>query len=274
MKQIIIPGCSTDLTPDDKPAVSCFGMEGVGKSRFAATAPGPIGLIALDKKSKRTFCDVAGQLGTQVIANIKPLMTDREAIDIAMTDGDTPAGLSKIKTLYTDVVKRVMDLGMKYAEHPDIQSIVVDTNSQLFDFILFSHFGRRNQIKPTSRGAPNQDMIDFVNATRAKNLVLIHRSKEIWKSTGATDKDGQQIKEPSGKFEQDGFKNIGAFVTLNVELTSKRVKTEKLEDKFRVKVVSCQSRAMLEGHDLHEYDIAGEDITWANLMMITGVEVG
>ncbi len=274
MKEILIPGCTMDLVADDHPALGIFGSEGSGKTRLAATAPGPIGLLALDKKSKRTFVEIAGELGRKVIVNTKPIMTDREAVEIAMTEGDSQAGLAKIKTLYTDVVKRVFDLGMKFAEHPDIASVVVDTNSQFFDWILFSHFGRRNQIQPTSRGAANQDMIDFVNAMRSKNLVLIHRSKEMWKATGATDKEGKPVKEPSGKFEQDGFKNIGAFLTLNVELTSKRIKTEKLEDKFRVKVVTCQSRAMLEGHDLAEYDIMGEAITWDNLMMVTGVEVG
>ena len=179
--------------------------------------------------------------------------------------------IDKVKQTYNEITKRVLDLGMKFATHPDIQSIVVDTNSQFFDWILFAHFGRRNQIKPTSRGPANQVMIDFINAMRAKNLVVIHRSKEVWKATGATDKDGQPIKEPSGKYEQDGFKNIGAFLTLNVELISKRTKQDNLDDKFRVKVISCQTQVMLEGLDLHDKGISGSDITWENLMTIAGV---
>jgi len=138
--------------------------------------------------------------------------------------------------------------------------------------ILFSHFGRRNQIKPTSRGAPNQDMIDFVNALRCKNLVLIHRAKEIWKATGQVDKEGQPIKEPSGKYEQDSFKHIGGFLTANIELTSRRTKSEDLESKFRAKVVTSQSNVLLEGQDLHDYGISGENITWSNIMTILGLE--
>src|ERR1041385_7490240 len=208
---ISIPGCSTDLTPHDHPSISVHGQECCGKTRLAATAPGPIGLLAIDKKSRRTFQEVAGKLGTEVVVNQKPFVTDKEAIEMALLSGDNAAGLTKIKATYTGVVERVFDTAMRLAEHPDIRTVVIDTCSQLFEFILYSHFGRRNQIQPTSRGAANQDLIDLVNALRSKNLVLIHRSKEIWKSTGQVDRDGKPVKEPSGRFEHDGFKNIGGF---------------------------------------------------------------
>jgi hypothetical protein len=113
-------------------------------------------------------------------------------------------------------------------------------------------------------------MIDFVNAMRSKNLVLVHRSKEIWKSTGANDKDGNPIKEPSGKFEHDGFRNIGGFLTANIELTSRRMATE-YETKFRAKMVTAQANVLLEGQDLHEYGISGEAITWSNIMTLLGI---
>lgn len=272
MLKIDIPGTTMSLSPDDKPALGVFGLEGTGKSRLAATAPGPLGLLSLDKKSKRTFQEIAGKLGTVVVSNDKPLMSDKDAISMALTDGDgDPKALAKIKSTYTDVVHRVFDLGMAYAAHSDIQTIVVDTCSQLFDFILFSHFGRRNQITPTSRGAANQDLIDFINATRSKNLVLIHRSKEIWKATGQYDKQGNAIKEPSGKFEQEGYKHVGGFLTANLELTSKRIKTDDLSAKFRVKVVTSQSNCLMEGQDLHEYGISGAEITWNNITTILGL---
>lgn len=271
---ISIPGATNLLMPDDKPAIGVFGVEGSGKTRFAATAPGPIGLIALDKKSKRTFLDIATKLGTLVLANDKPLMSDKDAITMATTSGDTPEGLRDIKKMYTAVVGRVFDLGMAYASHPEIATIVLDTSSQFFDFILFSHFGRRNQITPTSRGAANQDMIDFVNALRGKNLVLIHRAKEVWKATGQYDKQGNAIKEPSGKFEADGFKHIGGFLTANLELTNKRAKTDDLSSKFRARVVTCQSNCLLEGCDLVDYGIAGEEITYDNVVTALGLLEG
>lgn len=268
---IQIPGASILLTHDDKPAIGVFGAEGTGKTRFAATAPGPIGLIALDKKSKRTFIEIAIKLGTEVISNEKPFLSDKEAITMAVTSGDNPVGLKLIKDTYTSVVTAIFDMAMAYAAHPQVQTIVVDTCSQLFEYILFSHFGRRNQITPTSRGAANQDMIDFVNALRTKNLVLIHRAKEIWRSTGQYDKQGNTIKEPSGKFEQDGFKHIGGFLTASLEMTSKKIRTDDLAEKFRAKVVTSQSNVLMEGQDLFDYNIAGADITWDNIVTVLGL---
>ncbi len=214
---------------------------------------------------------MAGSLGTDVIVNEKPIISDKDAIAIAVTSGDEPKGLARIKEVYTGAVEKVLKMGMDFADHPDIKSIVLDTGSQFFEWILFSHFGRRNQIAPTSRGAPNQDMIDFVNAMRSKNLVVVHRAKEIWRATGAMDKSGSPIKEPSGKFESDGFRNIGGFLTANLELTNRRIITDDYSVKFRAKMVTCQCNVLLEGQDLHEYGISGEGITWDNLMAVLGM---
>lgn len=270
MPPITIPGATSDIAPDDRPAIGVFGAESSGKSRFAATAPGTIGLLALDKKSKRTFQSICAERSTEVVVNEKPFLSDKDAIKMAMITDTTAKSISEIRNTYTEALDRIFSLAMAYASHPEIKTIVVDTCSQLFDVILFSHFGRRNQITPTSRGAANQDMIDFINALRCKNLVLIHRAKEIWKSTGQTDKDGRPIKEPSGRFEQDGFKHIGAFLTANLELTSKRTATD-LDSKFRAKVVTSQYNVLIEGQDLSEYGIMGSEITWDNVITVLGL---
>ncbi len=268
-KPIDIAGFTSDLSPDDKPSISIYGQECSGKTRFAITAPDPIGLMAIDKKSKRTAEAIAQSLGKVVIANSKPFLSD--AIKLALIDGESSNGLAEIKNSYAEVLKRVFDAGMTLASHKDVQTIVVDTCSQVFDYILFSHFGRRNQIKPTSRGAVNQDMIDFVNALRSKHLILIHRSKEVWKGTGVRDKDGNEIKEPSGKFETDGFAKIGGFVTTTLELTNVRKAGSNLDDKFHCKVVSCQTKPELEGVDLKDYGVSGEEITWDNVAAVLGM---
>lgn len=270
VKTLSIEGFSSDLAPDDRPSLSIHGIEGVGKTRLAMTAPDPIGLLALDKKSKRTAEAIGAELGKVIIANQKPFLPDTSAIKLATVDGDTADGLKQIKDTYTLAVKNVLESGMRLAEHKDIQTIVLDTGSQFFDWILFSHFGRRNQITPTSRGAANQDMIDFVNALRSKHLIIIHRSKEIWKKTGENDKQGKPIKEPSGKFEVDGFNKIGGFVTATIELTNNKAPTDDLDKKFRVKVVTCQTKPLLEGQDLSEYEVKGDSITWDNIAMVMG----
>lgn len=275
-KTITIEGFTSDLSPDDKASLSIHGVEGVGKTRLAMTAPDPIGLLPLDKKSKRTAEAIGAELGKRIIAPTKPFITDLDAMKIAMLPEESEdskireANERTTKQIYRDAYSKAGEAAMKLASHPDIQTIVVDTNTQLWDWIVFKNFGRKNQIAPTSRSVPNQDMIDFINALRGKHLILIHRSKEIWKNTGKTDKRGEPIKEPSGKFEVEGFNKIGGFVTATIELTNKKTPTTNLDSKFKVKVVTCQTKPLLEGQELDEYEIKGDTITWDNLAAVMG----
>jgi hypothetical protein len=230
MKLVNIPGCTTKLIPDDKPALSLYGLEGTGKTRLAATAPKPIGLLPLDEKSKRTFIRIGEEMGYDdgwVITPTEPFIPDSSLRTLAMSENT-----NDVTKTYKDAISRAYDVAGAFVANPDIRTIVMDTCSQFFDWILFSHFGRRTQIKPTTRGAANQDMIDFVNMCRTKNLVLIHRAKEIWKDTGKLDGQGESIQKPSGKFEADGFRNIGGFVTAQLEMTN-NTSARDLARKFR-----------------------------------------
>lgn len=275
-KLISIPGCSTNLTPDDKSSLSIYGIEGVGKTRLAITAPDPIGLLALDKKSKRTAEAIGAQLGKTIIANTHPFLSDTAALKIAMLPEELDdkkiqeSNEKVIKEVYLKAFGDMCDTAMNFAAHPDIETIVVDTSTQLFDWIMFKNFGRKNKIPPVSRSVPNQDMIDFVNALRSKHLILIHRSKEIWKNTGKTDRNGDPIKEPSGKYELEGFSKIGGFVTSTIELTNNKAPTDDLDKKFRARVVTCQTNPLLEGMDLSEYGVKGDGITWESLALVMG----
>jgi hypothetical protein len=192
--------------------------------------------------------------------NKDPFISSKESIRVALNE--KPAETMKI---YTDVVKRAFEAGTSLAAHPDVESIVVDNFSQLCDWIMFSHFGRKNQIDSYRRGAPNQDMIDFISALGTKNLVLIHRAAEIWKDE--VDAEGKLKGKPTGKFKPDGFNKIGAFVTATIKLEATRKKVNSLEDKYRAHVVTCKGNTLLEGQDLfNEFSIAGESITWDNIM--------
>jgi hypothetical protein len=279
MKQVSIEGFTYNSTPENRPAICCFGEENVGKSRFGCTAPhedGLIGWLALDKNSKGAVDEYKkAHKANHIMVNAKPLMTHTEAIKIAMEEDP-----KKTKVLYKEILGRVFDMGMAVAEHKDVESVVVDDGSQLFDWILFSHFGRRNQIESYMRGAPNNDMIEFVNAMGGKNLVMICRGQDIWADTGEVDKDGKKKQAPTGKLRPEGFGKIGKFMTAVIELTATRKKLintdepskedirKALATKYHCKVVTCKGDTLLEGQDLAEYGICGEDITWENVMHV------
>ena len=280
MKQIAVPGFSTDVRPNTRPAIVVYGQDNTGTTRFGTTAPcdeGYIGWLAIDANSKITLEEQKEKNKLPIIVNKEPLISHDESMRLAMEDNQ-----EKVKEIYKGVVGRVFDQLVGLARHPDIESIVVDRISQVFDIILFSHFGRRNQIDTFQRGGPNQDMIDLINALRHKNLVLCAKASEIYADTGEVitkgPRAGEKKQAGTGKYKPDGFGQIGRFVTAVIELTSKKGKLvgedddEKLKEKFRARVAMCKGSVLMEGRDLHEYGVSGDGITWDNVLMVIGAK--
>lgn len=278
MKEIKIEGFTYDSTPENKPAICVFGEENCGKSRFGCTAPheeGLIGWLALDKNSKSAVDAFKKRTGANyIMVNKEPLLSHAEAIQVALQDS-----VEETKKIYKGVMNRIFDQAMALAGHKNVESIVIDDGSQLFDFILFSHFGRRNQIESFLRGGSNNDFIDLVNAMGAKNLVMVCRGADIWKDTGEIDKQtGRKKQAPTGQLKPEGFGKIGKFMTCTLELSAKRKKPstedhkEALAEKYRCRVVTCKGNTLLEGQDLAEYGVSGEEITWENVLQVTGGE--
>lgn len=275
MREIKIEGFTSDTKPDVKPAVCVFGEANTGTTRFGTTLPtngGMSGWIALDRNSKATVDEHRVKRGLPILINKEPFIGEKAAVEIAMNDDP-----KKVKAVYAEALKRVIDRLMALHDHKDVENIVIDRCSQLFDYILFSHFGRRNQIESFMRGAPNQDMIDIINALSKKNLCLICKATEIWKDTGEVDTQGKKKQAPSGKFKPDGFNQIDRFVTATIELSSGQKKydmdpEDAYRAKYKCKLIRCKGNTLLEGQDLTDYGLAGEGITWENLMMVIGQE--
>jgi hypothetical protein len=255
-----------------------YGVENTGTTRFGCTVPcadGAIGWLAIDKNSKVTLDKYREELGLPIVVNQEPIISYKQSIQLA-----TLEDVQKVIAIYTEVMKRTIERLVMLAESPGIESVVIDRASQLYDMIMFSHFGRKNQIESYQRGAPNQDMIDIINALSNKNLVLVHKAADIWKDTGEVDKQGRKKQAPTGKMKPDGFNQVGRFVTAVVELTSKSGKCmgesdgEMLADKYRLKVVSCKGNVLLEGQDIGHEDlggVCGEAIGWYQLLAAIGV---
>lgn len=291
--EIKIEGFAYQPEPWDKPSVGVYGLESTGKTRLACTMPhedGVIGLIALDKKSLRTFQMQAKEQGVPYIANPKPYISDKDLVKLAMMVDESDCGKGKqknqalieekqeeLKRFYKGLTDRVYEDMDRLVSHDGVESVVVDTASQFYQWLQYKHFGRTNQIPPLSRDVFNQDMIDFINLARGKNSMWINRAKEIWKTVGKLP-NGEDKKEPTGKFDPDGFKGIGAHLTVYVELVSKKLgevdrgRVDAAESKFRCRVYRCQTNALLEGTDLAEYGVCGEGITWENLLLAVGFQ--
>lgn len=292
--QIKIEGFAYQPDPWDKASVGVYGLESTGKTRLACTMPhddGVIGVIGLDKKSLRTFQMEAKAMGVPYVARDKPYVSDKDLARLAMLTDESDYGKGKeknqdlieqkqneLKRFYKELTDKVYEDTYNLVSSDQVESVVVDTASQFYQWLQYKHFGRTNKIPALSRDVFNQDMVDFINLTRSKNALFINRAKEIWKKVG-TLSNGDDKKEPTGIFEPDGFKGIGAHLTVYVELISNKLKAmergdkeEEARKKFRCKVYRCQTNALLEGLDLGDYGVCGEDITWDNLLMAIGFE--
>lgn len=212
-------------------AVCPFGLDTSGKTRLIATAPDPIGAIPLERKSRPTLKAVAKEFGKHIIMPKEDFIRHENPMKIARMD-ETQA-----KTYYSEHVKAILGAAYDLLNNPDIRTIAIDSGSQLWENILFSHFGRKDQIKPVLRGGANQDMIDFLNAVTTKHLIITHRAKQVWENE----------KPVKDKYEIEGFNRIGYYTTVVCEMK----RNEKFGGtngwQFAMDIRSCQARALLQG---------------------------
>lgn len=318
-----IPGFTTVTKPSHRPAICVFGKPNAGTTRFGMTMPhdnGCIAFLALDINSKATIHEYKEKNPDwPVIVNEEPYISDEEAIN-AVRRMEVGAGMKnqdaakkakeeaseQAKQDYVRVVDKIRSDVIKLVSSRSVESICIDKASQLYNYILFSRHGRAQQIEQLSRMVPNQDMIDLVNYIRGrKNLLLIHRSADIYEKTGEVDPISKREKTvASGRYKPEAMGNIEGFVTATIELTSEDrlgVRGKKNYDeteeqakkrifrlKYNVRVHKCKGNTLLEGQTLEklpteieerliesdEYEgpgVCGLDINWDNVVRVLGI---
>ncbi len=320
-------GFTFDTSPDYQDAICIFGLPNSGTTRFGTTMPhdeGRIAFLCLDMNSKHTvdrLKKIHPELDKRIVVNKEPYLADQAAVNLItrmsvtsnMSKTDEVARAKEVAgTAAREDFMRVCDKVRKdlvaLTESPGIQSVVIDKNSLLFNWILFSRHGRAQQIEQLSRAVPNQDMVDIINMVRQKkHLLLIHRASEVYVKTGEKDSQGRDKTKSTGTYKPEAMGNIEGFVTATIELKSKkslgvqgqRKPGEDLEDwqwrvnklKYEVLVHRCKDNTLIEGlslsslpqelesrltMELEDYrgpGVSGEDITWESVMSVlkTGV---
>jgi hypothetical protein len=236
-----IPGFQTKIEKKAEVVIGIYGPQGSGKTRFSATAPGPIGVVPLDRKSRFTIAKTMEEWGRHdVYMPEKDFIRHEEPLKIASMSPDNA------KRYYGDHVHKVMEAAYRLAASPDIATIVIDTFSQFWENVLFKHYGRTNQIQPFLKGPANQDAIDLVTALSSKNVILIHKATELWAGSGENAK-------PTGRFKPAGFPHIGYHCTVMLEMRKNNLYDSSNGTgggkpwKWSLSVTDCQARPVLEG---------------------------
>lgn len=260
-----------------------YGDAGSGKSRICGTAPGDIGVIPMEHKSRQSIMRAANELGRKVLVpeidlvrssramitatmpdsciaweefkNMRPedavkraeVEMQRKAKAIPL-DGECPTCCQRC--FYRFHANRTKSVAFRMAEMSNIRTIVIDTFGQFIDDMLFANYGRNERIMPLDRKCFNREVCDFINAISHKNLVLTHHSTQIW----ADNKPTKRTKPVSS------FSKISHYTSVAAHMKRDEDKGEG-EGRYTLAVDDCQANASIIGLDL----LTDEGITFANL---------
>lgn len=230
----------------DKLAIVNYGGAGSGKTRLVATMPGKLGFIPLDRKSRRTMERAAAELKLpkgKIVFPKDDFVRLGKPMQLALMD---PEAQMKF---YREHVNRIKDALFSLSEKPDVDSIGIDTGTQLTEDVLFANYGRDQKIYPRDRGAFNSEMKQILAAVSNKHVIIPHESRSIWKNDKPTDKN-----------EWVGWSKLDYNCNVIVEQTGPPA-TLKLDYKFGLTVRLCQDSPDLIGETI----LMDEDITFEML---------
>lgn len=271
--------------------LAVHGSPGSGKSRLVGTAPGDIGLLAMEHKSKQTVISIAREQGKRVIMpSINLNRTSNQlqlgrlpqsciVVGSAEYKNHTPGQIQDVMQRMSDKitvdsdppiccqrhyyrwhVERVKYCAYQMLAEPGIRTVAIDPFGTFVDDVSYANYGVTGVIDPKEFGfAPREDMIKeiraFLNNMSTKNLILTHHSKEVWKDN-----------RPTGKMQVDGkFSKLGHHATVMLELRRDEKKLPGgVQVEWAANVQDCQANASLIGQDV----LKGEMITFAALAML------
>jgi hypothetical protein len=235
----------TGTTPD-RLAIAGFGRAGTGKSRFSLTMPGKVGVIPLDRKTRRTLERAADEMGVskgKIVMPKQDFVRLESPMKLAMMSNDAAMAF------YREHVNKVKDAIWTLAEKADVDSIVIDTGTQLSEDVLFANYGRDQKIMPRDRGTYNSEMKQLLASLQHKHIFITHEAKSIWKNEKPTDKD-----------EWTGWSKLEYNTNVILEFTGPP-KTDKEKYRFGCTVRLCQDRPDLIGETI----LTDEDISFEML---------
>lgn len=265
--------------------ISTFGDEGAGKSYLIGTAPGDIGVIPMEAKSRAPILKAAAEFGRKVIMPEKDLIRTGNAMLIAMMpaacvtpdkwpgmkeEDATKRAEREMEAISKDIrldgpqpeccarhyyrwhINRVKSVAFRMAASDSIRTIGIDTFGQFVEDMLFANYGRTDRIIPLEKKSFNQEVRDFLNAINHKNLILTHHAAQIWVEN-----------KPTNKYKPAStFSKIGHYV--NVAIKQERDRRAELgedEPRYTLTVLDSTANPTLIGVKL----LTDELITFQNL---------
>ena len=218
--------------------LSIDGEEKCGKTRFALTAPKPIGFIDLDSGLEGTAHkhDLAEVLHSDLAAKWKEVQQLSAQQQIRRGDHVQVAhAAAKVWSQFVDDFR----WGIR-----NLRTVVVDTASEMNELIRLARFGKLTQVMPESYGpvyAELSALLKEIYSTEA-NLVLLHRVKAEYEAAPPSASGKRQPGAKTGKMVRAGFKDIPYIVQTVLRLGK--------TDEFTATIEHCRHNPALEGEEL------------------------
>jgi len=169
--------------------VGVDGHEKCGKSSFGLSAPAPIAFFDTDIGSEGVVHKFAN----------KPIYRTTLGIpdNLASTTREECAGL--LATL-----KQKIQLAL---ESPEVRSILLDTQTDVWDLFRMARLGKLSQVMPTQYTEVNNEMRAFIRSFYRydKNVIMTHRLKKQYVGS-----------DWSGNWERAGFGDSEYLVQVNL----------------------------------------------------------
>lgn len=204
------PGRTQSINKFRRLILAITAKEKCGKTTFGLTMPKPILMLNFDRKVEQTVLDSLG------------IGEDDLYIREIRVNGDDAQ--DEHKRLWDDVKGLFL---WALNDSSGIRSILVDTESEMWELIRMAYFGKLTQILPyqyTEVNAVYKNLLD--GADRAdKNLCLLRKMKKQYKNDTW-----------NGKFEPAGFGKVKDVVQVNGEMYL--MEDDEGEEQFTFEVVS------------------------------------
>lgn len=260
-----LPGFTREFSGREAACIGVFGGAGSGKTRLCATATewaeqrGKVpGWLVCDRKTRKTVRDTCQELGLPLpYINDKDFVSQSDALRIATLDRDADKDNTEIRKIYTTAFRAVLDAAVQLGRAADVDPIILETGTQIWDWISYSHFGRKQDVgRSRVWGPPKQDWTDLMDGLSHKTLIITLWERDEYKGdnrTGFTKPDGP----PHLPY------TVTTLVRMNYDRDRKLKSDETYVDRFSLDVVESQDNAGLAGT---QGVLTGAAISYSNLM--------
>ena len=198
--------------------VAVESLEKEGKTHFALTAPSPIAVFDFDT-------GMEGVVG-KFTKTKKIYVSDYRRLGDAMTNKVENWAImwEKFKREYIAAL-----------EEPTIQTVVMDTATEVWELLRMARFGKLTQVMPYQYGPVNAEYRELLRKAYSgnKNLILLHKMKDEYVKDQRT-----------GNLKRSGFGDTGYMVQVNLRMWRDE------DNHFHMFVKDCRQNPDVAGLDL------------------------